>query len=187
MRDPHARLVEILRERSYRRQTVVLESGRKTDYYIHGKHTTLNAEGAWLVAHLILRKLRNGPRVVGVGGPSHGADPIAGAVAAMSFAEGYPVHGFIVRRDPKGLGVGVWLEGRENLPPDSPVCIVEDSAASGGSMLTAILRAQADGLRVVRTITVVDRQEGAREALASHGFELEALVLREELERAPDP
>ena len=76
---PHDRLCEVLRARSVRRERVMLASGRESDFYVDARQTTLWAEGAFLVAGLILDRLR--PEVLGVGGPVTGADPIAGAVA----------------------------------------------------------------------------------------------------------
>jgi orotate phosphoribosyltransferase len=89
-----------------------------------------------------------------------------------------------VRKEPKGHGTQTWVEGRANLPPGSPVAIEEDTTTTGGSLLKAVDRAEADGLRVVQCFTVVDREEGAAEALAARGFVLEALVRRAELESA---
>jgi orotate phosphoribosyltransferase len=62
--------------------------------------------------------------------------------------------------------------------------MVEDTTTTGGSLLRAIDRAESEGLRVVQVFTVVDREEGATEALAERGFVLEALVRRADLESA---
>lgn len=174
------RLIAVLKERSYRRMRVTLASGRESDFYVDGKQTTLHAEGAWLIGNLILDALA--PDVVGVGGLTMGADPIDAAVAAVSFHRNRPVHAFIVRKEAKGHGTLVWVEGRGNLPDGAPVCIVEDTCTTGGSLLKAVDRAEADGLRVVQCLTIVDREEGAAEALAERGFLLHTLVRRSELE-----
>lgn len=174
-----ARLIEILKERSVRRERVVLASGKESDFYVDARQTTLHAEGAALVAELILARLR--PDVVAVGGPVTGADPIAGAVAAVSWLQGRPVQGFMVRKEPKGHGLRQWIEGRGGLPDGSPVCVVEDTTTTGGSLLKAIERIEEEGLRVVQCITVVDRQEGASEKLEERGYRLDALVSRQDL------
>jgi orotate phosphoribosyltransferase len=175
-----ARLVELLREKSYRRMRVTLASGRESDFYIDARQTTLNAEGSYLIGSLIHEALL--PEVVGVGGLTMGADPITSAVTAMSVVRGRPVHGFIVRKEPKGHGTQRWVEGRSNLPDGSAVAMVEDTTTTGGSLLKAIDRAESEGLRVVQVFTVVDRDEGATAALAERGFELVTLVRRAELE-----
>ncbi|MFZ5475195.1 MAG: orotate phosphoribosyltransferase [Myxococcota bacterium] len=174
------RLIGILKEKSYRRVKVVLASGRESDFYVDARQTTLNAEGAWLVGNCVFDALS--PDVAGVGGLVVGADPIAAATAAVSFHRGRPVHAFLVRKELKGHGTGNWVEGRANLPDGSPVCIVEDTTTTGSSMLKAVDRAESEGLRVVQCITIVDREEGAADALAARGLTLTSLVRRHELE-----
>ena len=175
----HRRLVELLEERSIRRGHFVLASGKESDFYVDARLTTLHAEGAAIIAALVLDRLE--PHVVGIGGPVTGADPIVGAVVAQSWHRGRPVHGFMVRKEPKGHGLGQWLEGRGNLPNGAAVCLVEDTVTTGGSLLRAIERVQEAGLDVVQVIAVVDRQEGAAERIAAAGLALEALVTRDEL------
>ena len=177
--DARTRLIGVLRARSVRRERVILASGRESDFYVDARQTTLSAEGAALAANLILDRLR--PEVLALGGPVTGADPIAGAVAAMSWVRGRPIQGFMVRKEPKGHGLRQWIEGRGGLPDGSPVCVVEDPTTTGGSLIKAIERVTEEGLSVVQCITVVDRQEGAAELLAEHGYTLEALTRREDL------
>jgi orotate phosphoribosyltransferase len=183
MRPPRDRLIELLRHRSVRRQRVLLASGRESDFYVDARLTTLHPDGAALIAGLILARLR--PEVLGIGGPVTGADPITGAVVALAPQQlprrPEPLCGFMVRKEPKSHGLRQWVEGRGNLPDGAPVCIVEDTATTGGSLLTAIEHATESGLSVVQVIVVVDRQEGAAERLAAAGHQLEALVRREDL------
>lgn len=177
--DAKARLIEILRERSVRRQRVVLASGAESDFYVDARQTTLHPEGAALIAGLLLDRLA--PEVLAVGGPVTGADPIAGAVAAISWTRGRPIQGFMVRKEPKGHGLRQWIEGRGGLPAGAPVAVLEDTTTTGGSLLTAIERVEEEGLRVVQCFTVVDRQEGAAERLEARGLRLIPLVTRDEL------
>lgn len=177
----HDRLVELLKALSYRRMKVTLASGRESEFYVDGKQTTLNAEGAWLVGNLMFEALD--PFVTGIGGLVVGADPIAAATAAVSFHRGRPVHAFLVRKDAKGHGTARFVEGRQSLPDGSKVCIVEDTVTTGGSLLKAVERCRAEGLDVVQTLTIVDREEGGAEAIRAAGLPFRALVRRAELER----
>jgi len=174
------RLVALLKELSYEKKRVVLASGRESDFYVDGRQTTLNAEGSWLIGNLVLDALE--PGVDGVGGLVVGADPIAAATAAVSFHRGQPIHAFLVRKQPKGHGMQRHVEGRKSLPNGSRVCVVEDTCTTGGSMLRAIELCTAEGLEVVQCLTIVDRNEGARERLAEAGYRLDVLVEREDLE-----
>lgn len=175
-------LVAILRERSVRTGQFTLASGKTSDLYVDARQTTLHAEGAAVVARLVLGRLL--PDVVGVGGLTLGADPIACAAASWSvFQLGRPVHAFLIRKEAKGHGTTQQVEGLANLPAGSRVCVVEDTTTTGGSLLQAVSAARAAGLEVVQCITVVDRQEGAVMAVAEAGLVLEALTTRAELVR----
>lgn len=182
MSDAHSDLVALLRERSVRRGSFTLSSGGTTDFYVDARVTTLHAVGSALVADLVLERLK--PGVVAVGGLTLGADPIACAVAARSAGR---VHGFLIRKEAKRHGTGQGVEGRANLEDGAAVCIVEDTTTTGRSLLVAVERARAAGLRVVQCITVVDREEGAKEAVAAAGLELEPLTTRTELLSDDDP
>ena len=175
-----ARLIEILKQRSVRFGSFVLASGRESDLYVDARQTTLSAEGASLIARMVLDRLA--PGVVGVGGPVTGADPITGAVVALSWMENRPVHGFMVRKEPKDHGAGNQVEGRGGLADSAKVCMIEDTVTTGGSLLKAIEAVEAHGLEVVQVICVVDRQEGAAERCAAAGYKLEPLVVRADLE-----
>jgi len=73
------------------------------------------------------------------------------------------------------------LEGRKNLPPGSRVVIVEDVTTTGGSSMKAVERAQEEGLEVVGIVTLVDREEGAREAIEGAGLVLRTVFTRSEV------
>jgi orotate phosphoribosyltransferase len=177
------RLRRILVERSYERRRVVLTSGRESDFYVDGKQTSLHPEGAYLIGKLLLRQLTSRePKVEAVGGMTLGADPMVSAVALVSYLEGTPIPAFIIRKEPKGHGTGQWIEGKKNLPPRAPVAIVEDVVTTGGTTLKAVERAEQEGLRVVRVLALVDRQEGGAEAISRAGFSLEALFVKSDLE-----
>jgi orotate phosphoribosyltransferase len=185
--DELRRLVEILRERSVRTsppgtRTFVLASGATSDLYVDARATTLHASGSALVARLVLERLK--PEVVGVGGLTLGADPIACAAASHSLAVlNRPVHAFLVRKETKAHGTGQRIEGMTNLSQGDAVCVVEDTTTTGTSLLRAVDAAIEAGLNVVQCLTVVDRQEGAAAALAARGFTLEAITTRDDLVR----
>jgi orotate phosphoribosyltransferase len=126
----------------------------------------LTAEGHHLVGELICDLLSQvAPEVRAVGGLTMGADPIASAVATVSWAQGRPIDAFYVRKEPKGHGTQKWLEGDKTVAPGTQVAIVEDVCTTGGSTLKAIERARLHGLDVRRVVVLVDREEGGREAI----------------------
>lgn len=175
-------LKPILVEMSYEQREVTLASGRKSNFYFDGKQTTLHAKGGLLVGKAFWEEVKQfeGP-IHGVGGLTLGADPIATATSIAAQLDGADVHAFIIRKEPKGHGTGQWLEGRKNLPPGSRVVIVEDVTTTGGSSMKAVERAQEEGLDVVGIVTLVDREEGAREAIEGAGQKLRAVFTRTEV------
>ena len=179
--DLKERLKQIILEKSYREGTFKLTSGRISDFYIDCKQTTLSAEGAYLCGKLMYQEIAQAGGMSAVGGMTLGADPLVTAVSVVSYLEGAPIPAFIIRKEPKGHGTGSWIEGKSNIPEGSLVALVEDVVTTGGTLIKAIERTEAEGYKVGMVLTVVDRQEGGAEALKDAGYELTALFTRKEL------
>ena len=173
-----ARLVEIIKARSFKSGTgVKLASGRTSQFYFNMKPTMLDPEGGSLMAGLILDALA-GEKADYIGGLEMGAVPIATAVAVASHARGSRLPAFFVRKSAKDHGTQSLVEG---LAPGETlkgkrVVIVEDVTTTGGSALKAIEAAHQEGATVVRVVTIVDRCEGATEAFAAAKLPFTALL-----------
>ena len=175
-------LKELLLEKSYRKGTFTLTSGKTSDFYVDGKQTTLSAEGAYLCGLLLYQLIRDhNERIAGVGGMTLGADPLVTAVSLVSYLEHDPIPAFIVRKESKGHGTDNYIEGKNNLEKGSLVALVEDVVTTGGTLIKVIERVENEGFRVGLVATIVDRQEGGAETLAAHGYPLAALFTREQL------
>lgn len=155
-----------------------LSSGAKSSYYFDGRLVSLNPEGAYLLGKAFLDEIREAD-IAAVGGPATAAIPIVTAIALMSRLEEIPVEAFFVRAEAKGHGMGQQIEG--GLKPGSRVVIIDDVCSSGGSLFTAIRAVEKMGCRVVKVMTVLDRQQGGSDELRGSGYEFVAL-----LEPAPD-
>ncbi|MBN2492014.1 MAG: orotate phosphoribosyltransferase [Planctomycetes bacterium] len=172
------RLKTILRAQSVRTGEFTLVSGKKSDFYVDGKMTTLHPEGAYCVGRLVFERLR-GRGLQAQGGLTLGADPMAAAVAAVSHLEGEPLPAFIVRKEVKGHGTSKRVEG--HLPAGARVAVVEDVTTTGGSALQAVEAVRAAGGEVALVVTLVDRQEGGAENLRRAGIPFEAIFTRAEI------
>ena len=167
MPETRAELAEIIRTNSLRVGDFVLTSGKKANYYLDCRLTTLHPRGALLIARLILQKIRQLTiHADAIGGLTLGADPIAASVAVVSELEGAPLRAFIVRKEAKAHGMQRFIEGWDGLP-GSRVVIVDDVCTSGGSILTACDKAEEAGYVIAATFCVVDREEGGTEAVSS--------------------
>lgn len=176
------RLKEILLEKSYKKGTFKLTSGRESDFYVDGKQTTLDAEGAYLCGKLIFEIIKNNPDKIGaVGGMTLGADPLVTAASMVSFLEEQPIPAFIVRKESKQHGTQNYIEGQSNIPDGAFVALLEDVVTTGGTLIKVIERVEAQGYKVGLVVTIVDRQEGGVECLAEAGYKLESIFTRVEL------
>lgn len=167
------RLLNLLRTLSLRLGHFTLVSGQMSHYYFDSKFTTLDPEGSYLTASLLLEEMRrNGIEAEAIGGLTLGADPIVAAVAAISYArkgEFAPLRAFIVRKEPKRHGTQRFIEGFEP-KAGTPVVIVDDVCTTGGSTLKAIHAAEEAGMKVAAVLCLVDREQGGREALEDYRF-----------------
>ena len=173
---PHLR--KLLLDHALIRGEITLTSGQKSSYYFDGKMATLSAEGAYRAAQGVLHAVRD-DRLDGIGGPARGADPLAGAVAALSYHQGTPLTAFMVRKEPKAHGTRKMIEGP--LPHGARVAIVEDVVTTGGSVLETIGHVEEAGATVVRIVVLVDRLAGAREAFERRGYLFTPLFTIEDL------
>jgi orotate phosphoribosyltransferase len=173
-------LRRLLLERSVRRGDFVLASGRHSSYYIDCRLATMSAEGMVLIGRMGWEAiLRADWDPVAVGGLTMGADPVAYAIAAASFASDHPVDAFSVRKEVKDHGTGRVIEG--NFKSGDAVVVVEDVITSGKSAARALAAVEQAGGRVLGVLAVVDREEGGRRALEADGRRVVVLTTAGEL------
>jgi orotate phosphoribosyltransferase len=171
-------LLELLKEKALKVGKVILSSGKESDYYLDERIVTLLPEGAYLTAKIMLDMLKD-MEVDAAGGPTVAADPIAGAIAAVSHAEGQPIAGFIVRKEPKGHGMGKQVEGP--IQKGMKVAIIDGTMTTGGSLLKAIDVMEKEGCEVAKVMVIIDRLEGGREKVQEKGYDFAAIFTRDDL------
>lgn len=175
-------LRDLLRELSYEKRDVVLASGKKSDFYIDVKQTALNSKGSYLLGKLISSVVKDEFKgAKAVGGITMGADPLSTSVSVVSHTEGSPLHAFYIRKEPKAHGTGRWIEGIKNVPSGTKVVILEDVVTTGGSTLKSCDRAKEHGLDILGIISVVDREEGGREAIQEAGYKFIPIVTKTDI------
>lgn len=167
------KLFELLNKEALKRGRFILSSGRESNYYLDGRVITLSAEGAYLIAAIMLEMIKD-RAVDAVGGPTLGADPITGALAVLSYANNRPINTFIVRKQAKEHGAQRQVEGPE-LKRGSRVILIDDVATSGKAILEAKQALDKLGVISEQAIVVVDRNQGAVENLAKAGLRLESI------------
>ena len=167
------RLLVLLDKEALKRGDFTLSSGKKSKYYLDGRVITLTPEGAYLVASIILELIKD-KNIDAVGGPTLGADPIVGALAALSHINNFPVKTFIVRKSAKAHGAGRQVEGPA-LNKGAEVVLVDDVATTGKALIEAKEALEREGIIAREAIVIVDRLEGAKENLSKAGLSLASI------------
>jgi orotate phosphoribosyltransferase len=189
--DARARLLDVLRLRSFARRRVVLASGRESDFFIDCKQAVLTAEGHSLAGQVMLDVLIGFGPVVAVAGVELGGCPLASAVALTSFQRGMPLDAIYVRKDAKDHGSRRVLEGNASLAQGTAVALLEDVVTTGGSTLNAAAKLRDAGYVVRGVIALVDRLEGGRQAIEEARLPFASLFTRDDFippgETAPLP
>ncbi len=142
-----------------------LTSGKKSKYYVDIKMASTRPE----ILKVIAKKMADFVDEDKIAGMELGAVPIA---TALSLETGLPY--IMVRKKTKSHGTSGRLEG--GLKEGETVVIVEDVTTTGGSSIETVELLREEGAKVDKVLVVVDREEGAAEALAKIGVELVSLV-----------
>src|SRR3954469_7283231 len=180
MIDPtkRARLIELLRQLSFERRSVILASGRESDFFIDCKQAILTAEGHALTGALMFEALDLLPPCDAVAGVELGGCPLASAVSLTSYVRGRPLDALYVRKEAKDHGTKKLVEGDKSVSPGTRVVLLEDVVTTGGSSLKAVEKLRAAGANVVGIVALVDRLEGGADAIREAGFPLVAICTR---------
>ncbi len=164
-------LIDILRKYAYKHGHFTLSSGQESEHYVNCKPIILTGKGLELISKMMLEHIDTH----GVAGLTLGADPLVSGVALVGKRAG-----LIIRKEPKGHGTQSQIEGP--LPPiGTTLTVLEDVTTTGESAIKAAEVLRDSGYHVNRVVTVVDRQEGAKETMNHRGLQLVSLVTLEEL------
>lgn len=176
-------LIKLLCEKSFKyseESIFKLVSGRMSQFYVNCKPTTLDSRGMFLAGHLVFEAVKDAG-IHGIGGLTFGADPIAVAASFASGLKDVPIKAFSIRKTQKDHGIVKWIEG--DLMPGQKVAIIDDVATTGGSTIMAVERARSEGLEVVKTVILVDRQEGGLENIKKYVPDTVSIITRDDLVR----
>ncbi|MFG0306584.1 MAG: orotate phosphoribosyltransferase [Phycisphaerales bacterium JB040] len=168
-----------LADASLLRGTFTLRSGRTSSYYLDKYRFSTRPEVLRPVGVLLAQRLRTIEREAGVtldrlAGAELGGIPL---VTVASLETGLP--SIFIRNKKKDYGTAKQLEGE--LARGDDVVFIEDVATTAGQALEAAETLRQAGANVRAVLTVIDRQEGARENVQGAGFRFEALFTKADL------
>lgn len=158
--------------------TFKLASGKLSQFYVDCKMVTLYSKGMFLIGNIIFNLISE-LNIKAIGGLTLGADPIANSVAMVAGQKGLGMSAFVIRKQPKKHGLAKLVEGA--VVSGDRVVIVEDVLTTGGSVIKAIKEAEKFGLNIVEVITLVDREEGGKEAVLKSGYEIASIFTKTDL------
>jgi len=162
------RLLEIVKRPSVLQQLsepVRLAGGDVSDVFIDGKHAVASPEHLSVVGAAMFAAAEDaGVEFDAVGGLVLGAAPFTIAVAYAA-----QVNWFFIRKEPKGRGTNLWIEG-ERIVPGMRVMLVDDVVTTGGSIQTAYQHVVDEGAVVVFATTLVDRSDVASQFFRELGI-----------------
>ncbi|MDR7665455.1 orotate phosphoribosyltransferase [Methanosarcina sp. Z-7115] len=150
-----------------------LASGKKSKYYIDIKKASTDPKTLKLIARQAALRIRE-MDVNTIAGVELGGVPLA---TAVSMETELPL--LIVRKAMKDYGTKSRFVG--DIKPDDRLVMLEDVTTSGGSVKDAIEVVRETGAKIKYVISVVDREEGAKENLKEAGAELVPLVSASDL------
>ncbi len=161
-----------IRDAAYLEGDFTLRSGRKSKYYLdkylfETQPDILAALGEMFAEHV-------SDSTTLIAGAELGGVALA---AATSLQTGKPF--VIIRNAKKDYGTSKPFEGK--LTDSDSVLLVEDIATTGGQVLEAAKLIKDIGAKVERIVSVIDRQEGARENIESAGFAFHSLFNKSDL------
>ena len=168
-------LASRVREVAYLEGDFLLRSGRRSRFYLDKYRFETDPQILRDVGSEIAARIKALPeRPDRIAGPELGAVALAASASMQS-----DIPFLIVRKETKGYGTDRRLEGVWNA--GERVVLVEDVLTSGGAAIAAVSALREAGLTCSLVIGVVDRGEGAREALAAADLNLISVFDRESL------
>ncbi|HYN83123.1 MAG TPA: orotate phosphoribosyltransferase [Gemmatimonadaceae bacterium] len=174
------RLIHLLATRSVKTGYFKLASGRTSDLYIDARLTTMSPEGLSLIGPLAIQMLKAAEwELDSIGGLTLGADPIAYSISYASNFTPPLLRAFTIRKEAKTHGTRRLIEG--TFLDGDRVVVVEDVITTGYSALKAVDAIKTAGGHIAGVFTLVDRQEGGREAIEDAGYRVISVTHRGEL------
>ena len=160
-----------------------LASGQMSPYYVDCRLLLAYPATRYLIAELAFHYIQE-LDIQAIGGLEIGAIPMATAISDYAY-QATPRREwqtFVVRKQPKGHGLGKLIDGAVSSGVQS--LIVDDVLTSGGSVLKAIQATREAGMRVSHALVIVDRgEQTGKQNVETKGVDVVSLLTLDDLKR----
>ena len=164
-------LIEQMKEIALLQGEFTLRSGKKSNWYFDKYRFEGIPSIMHSVAHHMARLIPEGTdRLAGI---ELGGIPMC---TALSMHTDIPC--MFIRKKAKDYGTAARIEGVYE--PKDRILLVEDVVTTGGQAIELLRQLRADGLDIIGTIAVLNRNEGANEAFAAENIPFWWLFSRED-------
>lgn len=182
MNNTNQALAMAIADASLLRGTFTLRSGRTSNYYLDKYRFSTKPEILTQLGELFKERVaqieqtldQSFGKIDQLAGAELGGIPLV-TVAGLSTG----LTTIFVRNAKKDYGTAKQVEGIIN--QGDTVVFIEDVATTGGQALEAVEVLKALGAKVPAMITVIDREEGARENVEAAGLQFHALFTKRDL------
>ncbi len=169
-------LIQAIRQVAYLEGDFITRAGKPTSFYIDKYLFETNPRILSSLAQHLLGLLPSPDSYHRIAAPELGAVPIASVLSVM-----VDKPFIIVKKETKTYGTQKLVEGSYQM--GERVVVVEDILTTGGAALRACEVVTQLGLSVEKVVGVINREEGAIEAIIDKGFGVDALITKTELQQ----
>jgi len=163
------KLAQLVKDTALLTGDFILSSGRRSNYYLDKYRIETRPDILKAVAEGLAGKIPAEADLLA--GPELGAIPLVTATALRTG------HSFLmVRKKAKEYGTKKNVEGLYE--KGQKVVLIEDVLTTGTQAIAAADNLKELGLEVLKIVCVIDREEGAREAVEGAGYVFDPLLTR---------
>ncbi|MDF1809673.1 MAG: orotate phosphoribosyltransferase [Phycisphaerales bacterium] len=173
-----ASLAAQISDASLLRGEFTLRSGRKSSYYLDKYRFSTKPEILKSLGTLFAQEIRKIETEIGTVSQLAGAE-LGGIPLVASAGMSTGLTTIFVRNAKKDYGTAKQVEGIVN--EGDTIIFIEDVATTGGQALEAVEVLKSLGAKVPAMITVIDREEGARENVEAAGVAFYSLFTKRDL------
>lgn len=167
-------LLQSFRETAVLRGSFTTRAGKSTDYYIDKYLFETDPYLLDAITDKMIELFPDAATYDRIAAPELGAVPLA-ALLSVKLKKPY----IIVKKEQKGYGTGRLIEGV--CESGESVVLVEDILTTAGAALRACRIVEELGIKIIKLVAVVDREEGAAQNIADRGYDYDALIRRADL------